>query len=147
MKPFLSLSYLISYHIIKKGDMTSNLMKIKLPNGRTAVLNMLGVKCSLIYLLRKRAWLHTVKVNFTSSARNMEKRKHILKGCLTVKYVMGCNVRLFPMEDFILFFPCMTCHQKCFETTNETTSKIHDLILEFHNTKFYFILLIVYEMK
>jgi hypothetical protein len=77
----------------------------------------------------------------------MEKRKHVLKGCLTVKHVMGCNVRLFPLEDFISVFPSMPCHLKCFETVNKTTPKIHDFILKFHNTKFYFVLLVVYEMK
>jgi hypothetical protein len=36
---------------------------------------------------------------------------------------------------------------KKIETVNETTTKIHDLILEFNNTKFYVIPLVVYGMK
>jgi hypothetical protein len=50
------------------------------------------------------------------------------------------------MEDFISLFPSMSCHLKCFETVNETT-KMHDFILRFHNTKFYFVSLVVYGMK
>jgi hypothetical protein len=46
------------------------------------------------------------------------------------------------MEDFILMFSRMSCHLKCFETIDETTPKINDFILEFHNTKFYFLLVI-----
>jgi hypothetical protein len=51
------------------------------------------------------------------------------------------------MEDFISLFISMLCHLKCIETTNEKTSKIYYFILEFHNTKFYFVLLVLYEMK
>jgi hypothetical protein len=38
-------------------------------------------------------------------------------------------------------------HLKYFETANETNHKIHDFILKFYNTKFYFVLLVVYRMK
>jgi hypothetical protein len=41
----------------------------------------------------------------------------------------------------------MSCHLKCFQTVNETTPKMHDFILEFYNTKFYVVPLVVYEMK
>ncbi len=34
-----------------------------------------------------------------------------------------------------------------FEIVNETTPKIHDFILEFHNTKFYIISLVIYGIK
>jgi hypothetical protein len=51
------------------------------------------------------------------------------------------------MEDFILLFSEISCHLKYFETVNKTTHKIHDFILEFYNTKFYFISLVFYEMK
>jgi hypothetical protein len=51
------------------------------------------------------------------------------------------------MEDLILLIPSMPYHLKCFQTVNETTPKMHDFILEFHNIKFYFISLVVYEMK
>jgi hypothetical protein len=51
------------------------------------------------------------------------------------------------MEDFILLFSRRQCHLKCFETVNETTPKIYDFILEFHNTKFYIVPLVVYEIK
>jgi hypothetical protein len=70
------------------------------------------------------------------------------------KYQAGADkgIRLLPMEDFISLFLRMPCHQKCFETVNETTPKMHDFILEFHNTKFYVVplvvvSLVVYEMK
>jgi hypothetical protein len=33
------------------------------------------------------------------------------------------------------------------EAANETTPKIYDFVLEFHNTKFYFVSLVVYVMK
>jgi hypothetical protein len=51
------------------------------------------------------------------------------------------------MEDFISLFLIIPCHQKCFETINETTPKMHDFILEFHNTRFYVVPLGVYGMK
>jgi hypothetical protein len=51
------------------------------------------------------------------------------------------------MEDFILLFLKISCHLKYFKTVNKTTHKIHDFILEFYNTKFYFISLVVYGMK
>jgi hypothetical protein len=41
------------------------------------------------------------------------------------------------MEYFISLFPRMSCHQKYFETVNETIPKMHDFILEFYNTIFY----------
>jgi hypothetical protein len=44
-------------------------------------------------------------------------------------------------------FSRMSCHQKCFETVNETTHKIYGFILQFHNTKFYVVTLIVYVIK
>jgi hypothetical protein len=44
------------------------------------------------------------------------------------------------MEDFISLFSKMSYHIKCFKTVNETTPKM------FHNTKFYVVTLIVYEM-
>jgi hypothetical protein len=47
------------------------------------------------------------------------------------------------MKDFILLFSRMICHLKYFKTVNKITPKIHDFILEFHNTKLYVILLIV----
>jgi hypothetical protein len=51
------------------------------------------------------------------------------------------------MEDFILLFLRMTYHLKYFKTINEIILKIYDIILVFHNTKFYFVSLMVYEMK
>jgi hypothetical protein len=51
------------------------------------------------------------------------------------------------MEDFISLFSRLPCHQKYFETVNEITPKIHDFILEFYNTKFYVVPLIVYGIK
>jgi uncharacterized protein YutD len=51
------------------------------------------------------------------------------------------------MEDFVLLFPRMTRHLKCFKTTEEKISKMHDFILEFHNTKFYFVLSVVNGIK
>jgi hypothetical protein len=56
-------------------------------------------------------------------------------------------LRLLSMEDFILLFSRRQCHLKYFETVNETTPKIYDFILEFHNTKFYIVPLVVYEIK
>jgi hypothetical protein len=40
-------------------------------------------------------------------------------------------------------------HLKCFKTAiaNEIVPKMHDFILEFYNTKFYFISLVLYGMK
>jgi hypothetical protein len=46
---------------------------------------------------------------------------------------------------FIIFKKGMS--SSFFEIAIKTTSKIHDLILKFNNTKFYFILLVVYEIK
>jgi hypothetical protein len=54
---------------------------------------------------------------------------------------------LVPMEDFISLFSRMSCHLKYFEILNETTTKMHDFILEFHSTKFYFVLLVFYGIK
>jgi hypothetical protein len=51
------------------------------------------------------------------------------------------------MDDFISLFLTMPFHLKCFKTVNETTLKIRDFIVEFYSTKFYFVLLVVYEMK
>jgi hypothetical protein len=51
------------------------------------------------------------------------------------------------MESFILLFQRMPCHLKYFETANETTPKMQAFILEFYNTKFYFVSLVVYGMK
>jgi hypothetical protein len=51
------------------------------------------------------------------------------------------------MDDFILLFSSMSCHLKCFEITNKIMHKMHDFILEFYNIKFYFISLVVYEIK
>jgi hypothetical protein len=53
-----------------------------------------------------------------------------------LKCINLATVRLVPMEDF---FPRMTCHLKYFETVDETIPKMHDFILEFYNTKFYFV--------
>jgi hypothetical protein len=50
-------------------------------------------------------------------------------------------------EDFISLFQIMLCHLKYFETVNKIILKIHDFIIEFHNIKFYFVSLVVYEMK
>jgi hypothetical protein len=44
----------------------------------------------------------------------------------------GHIVRLLSIEDFISLFSRMSCHLKCFETTNETIPKMHDFILKFH---------------
>jgi hypothetical protein len=41
----------------------------------------------------------------------------------------------------------MSYHLKYFEIVNQTISQMHDFILEFYNTKYYFVLLLVYEMK
>jgi hypothetical protein len=41
----------------------------------------------------------------------------------------------------------MAYYLKYFKTVNETTPKIHDFILKFHNTKFYIVMLVVYEIK
>jgi hypothetical protein len=57
------------------------------------------------------------------------------------------GVKLLPIEDFISLFSKMTCHLKYFETVNKTTYKMHDFIVELHNTKFYIVLLVVFEMK
>jgi hypothetical protein len=57
------------------------------------------------------------------------------------------HLRLFPVQDFISLFPKMPYHQKCLETVNETTPKMHGFILEFHKTKFYVVPLIVYVIK
>jgi hypothetical protein len=51
------------------------------------------------------------------------------------------------MKDFISLFPKTACHLNCFEAANKTSLKIHDFILEFHNTKSYFISLVVYVIK
>jgi hypothetical protein len=51
------------------------------------------------------------------------------------------------MEYFILLFPRISYHLKYFETINETSPKLHDFILKFHNTKFYVVSLVVYVMK
>jgi hypothetical protein len=51
------------------------------------------------------------------------------------------------MEDFISLFLRITCHLKYFEIINETTPKMHDFILEFHNIKLYFVSLVIYGMK
>jgi hypothetical protein len=56
---------------------------------------------------------------------------------------MKQTLRLLLLEDLISLF----CHLKCFETVIETTSKRYDFILEFYNTKFYVVPLIVYVMK
>jgi hypothetical protein len=47
------------------------------------------------------------------------------------------------MEDFISLFLRIPCHLKCFEIVNDVTHKMYDFILEFHNTKFYFVSLVV----
>jgi hypothetical protein len=51
------------------------------------------------------------------------------------------------MECFILLFPIVTCHLNHFETTNEITSIMHGFILKFYSTKFYFVSLVINEMK
>jgi hypothetical protein len=51
------------------------------------------------------------------------------------------------VQDFISLFPSVSCHQKYFKIVNETTLKMHDFILEFHNTNFYVISLVVYVIK
>jgi hypothetical protein len=51
------------------------------------------------------------------------------------------------MEDFISLFLRMTCDVKYFEIINKTTPKIHYFILEFHNIKLYYIILVVYRIK
>jgi hypothetical protein len=51
-------------------------------------------------------------------------------------------LRILTGQDFISLFIRMSCHQISFETINETTSKMNDFILEFHNTKFYVVLLV-----
>jgi hypothetical protein len=54
---------------------------------------------------------------------------------------------LVPMEYFILLFPIMSFHLNHFETTNKIISTMHGFILKFYNTKFYFISLVINEMK
>jgi hypothetical protein len=49
---------------------------------------------------------------------------------------------LLIMKNFILLVLRMSC-----QTTNETIPKIHNFILKFHNVKFYFISVVVYEIK
>jgi mannose/fructose/N-acetylgalactosamine-specific phosphotransferase system component IID len=56
-------------------------------------------------------------------------------------------VRLLSIEDSILLFFKIPCHKKCFKIVNETTSKMYDFILEFYNTKFYVVSLVIYGMK
>jgi hypothetical protein len=56
------------------------------------------------------------------------------------------NVRLVPMECFILLFPTVSCHINYFEATNEI-STMHGFILKFHSTKSYFVSLVINEMK
>jgi hypothetical protein len=56
-------------------------------------------------------------------------------------------LRLVSTEDFILLFSIISCHLKYFKIVHKTTYKMHDSILEFYNTEFYFILLVVYGMK
>jgi hypothetical protein len=56
-------------------------------------------------------------------------------------------IRLLPMKYFISLFSRIPCYQKCFETINEITHKIHDFILEFHNTVLYVVPLVIYGMK
>jgi hypothetical protein len=51
------------------------------------------------------------------------------------------------VQDFILLFPRVTSHQKHYETINETTFKMHGFILEFHNTNFYVVPLVVDMIK
>jgi hypothetical protein len=51
------------------------------------------------------------------------------------------------MEYFILLFQRILCHQKYFKIISETTHKIHDFMLEFRNTKFYIVSLVVYRME
>jgi hypothetical protein len=60
---------------------------------------------------------------------------------------MKQHIRLLPVQDFISLFPRVSCHQKCFETKNETTLKMHDFILKFYNTNFYVVPLVVYVIK
>jgi hypothetical protein len=74
---------------------------------------------------------------------------HIIKKMLCVssfienETLIGSSLR----EYFISLFPRMSCHKKYFKAVNETAPKIHDFILEFHNTKFYVVLLVIYMMK
>jgi hypothetical protein len=49
-----------------------------------------------------------------------------------------------PNGVFISLFPRISCYLKCFETVNKTTPKIHNFILEFLDTKFYVVSLVVY---
>jgi hypothetical protein len=51
------------------------------------------------------------------------------------------------MEGFISLFSRLSCHLKYFKIINKITHKIHDFILEFHNIKFYVVLLVIYEIK
>jgi hypothetical protein len=57
-----------------------------------------------------------------------------------------CSVRLVPMECFSLLFLIVPCHLNYFKTTNEI-STMHDFILKFYSTKFYFVSLVINEMK
>jgi hypothetical protein len=50
-------------------------------------------------------------------------------------------------EDFIWLLSRMSYYLKLFENVDETTPEIHDFILKFDNTKFYFISSVVYVMK
>jgi hypothetical protein len=51
------------------------------------------------------------------------------------------------MKNFISLFSRMSFYLKCFETINETTYKIYDFILKFHNIKFYVVSLVASGMK
>jgi hypothetical protein len=66
---------------------------------------------------------------------------------ITYRWSLLQFLRLLPVQDFISLFSRVSCHQKYFEIINETTLKMHDFILEFHNTNFYVVSLVVYVIK
>jgi hypothetical protein len=57
---------------------------------------------------------------------------------------MGNFISLFSRMSFIFFAKKRdVIHLKCFEIINGTTPKMNDFILEFHNTKFYVVPLVL----
>jgi hypothetical protein len=79
--------------------------------------------------------------------------RHLLDPCdpvLAIPYRCIAHVFFklgYSPKIFYFIVSKMICHQKYFEIINGTTTKIYGFILEFHNTKFYVILLIIYVIK
>jgi hypothetical protein len=59
--------------------------------------------------------------------------------------LLDARATLSARFHFIVFKSVM--YQKYFEIVNETTLKIHSFILEFYNTNFYIVPLVVYVIK